>query len=91
MNNTHHQSPEVRRLLSEVERLEVARAKNFIEQGELTLKHVRAKWAGDKKRKAELETKLAKTITSGNALTAEYDLLLKTLEVVADAMEALAK
>lgn len=90
MNNLT-QSPETKRLLSEIERLEFARAKNFVEQGELTLKHVRAKWSGDRKRKVELEAKLGLVIAKGNALAADYDLLMITIESVADAMEEICK
>jgi hypothetical protein len=84
-------SPEIKTALCEVERNEIAQAKNFIEQAELTLKHVRARWAKDAKRFAELSGKLDMVKARGADLAAEHDRLLNAFTATADALENLIR
>ena len=84
-------SPEVLAALREVERIEIAQATNFVEQAELTLKHVRARWGKDAKRVAELSRKLNTVNARGADLAAEHDRMLKALTATADALESLIR
>jgi hypothetical protein len=81
-------SPEVKRMLAEAERIEIAQAKTYIERAELTLKQVRARWAKNEKRVAAIESKLSDVIARERALAAEHEELISIMTVAANILEA---
>jgi hypothetical protein len=84
-------SPEVAALIREGRRLEIARAKLFIRQAELSLKITQARHAGDEKRIAELDQKICAGISEESSIEVQLTLLTKKAEELADALEALTR